>query len=244
MVQFNLLPDVKIEYIKTQAKMRIIIMICIVVSTALLAIFVLLFLNARVLQPAHMNRVTSDINSDVKKIRDTQDIDKILTIQKQLGSLPGLHDSKVISSRLPGYLVQVSPQTTKFTDIETDFTASTMTIKGTSPDLATVNKYVDTLKFTNYKVAGENGKEGKAFSEVVLDKFAVQDKPPKPEEKTTFEIKFKFDPELFKRQKVKDITEDKAVLLIIPNIISTRSETEKPTDLFTKPQEQKKEEDR
>jgi hypothetical protein len=238
MVQFNLLPDVKIEYIKTQAKMRIIIAACIVVSGVLLAIFTILFINARVLQTAHSKSVTNDINGSVKKIQSVQDLDKILTIQKQLGDMSTLHDSKIIASRLPDYLNQLKPEGAKYTDLEIDYTAGTFTLKGTAKDLATVNKYVDTLKFTDYKVAGENGKSGKAFSEVVLTSFAIQEKATSEIEKATFAISMKFDTELFKRQKIQNVAEDKAVTLVTPNIISTRSETEKPKAVTTQPQTQ------
>ncbi len=233
MIQFNLLPDVKLEFIKAQARKRLIILSSFIVSVTFMAIFILLILNVKVAQHKRMSDLTKDIKSSVAKIRETKDIDKILTVQNQLSSLPGLHDQKIISSRLSDYLLQLTPSSAKITNAEVDFAANTIVIKGTTPDLATVNKFTDTLKFTSYKVNNQDGQEGKAFNGVVLSNFSIQDKVTNPQEKATFEITANFDATLFKMIKQQGVLEDKAVSLTIPNIISTRSETEKPTDLFT-----------
>lgn len=232
MIQFNLLPDVKLEFIKAQARKRMIIMVSVIVSVSFITIFVLLLLNVKVAQSKRMNDLTKDIKSSVKKVSDIKDIDKIITVQNQLASLPGLHDQKVISSRVTDYLLQLTPANAKITDVDMDFDAKTMTIKGTAPDLITVNKFADTLKFTKYKVNTADGAEGKAFNNVVLSSFSIQEKATNPAEKATFEISVIFDEQLFKMIKQDGLAEDKAVTLNIPNIISTRSETEKPTELF------------
>ncbi len=232
MIQFNLLPDVKLEFIKAEARKRLIIMISVIVSISFITIFIFLLLNVKVAQSKRMNDLTKDINSSVKKVSDIQDIDKIITVQNQLASLPGLHDQKVISSRVTDFLLQLTPANAKITDVDVDFGAKTMSIKGTAPDLITVNKFADTLKFTKYKVNTEGGAEGKAFSGVVLTSFSVQEKATNPSEKASFSITTNFDEQLFKMIKQQGLPEDKAVTLNIPNIISTRSETEKPTELF------------
>ena len=104
MIQFNLLPDVKIEYIKTRYRKRMIMLISAIASGVTFTIFVLLFLFVRVNQPKHMKDLDKDIKSTVSKIQETKDLDKILTIQNQLNSLPALHD-KLKTDRLhdPGH---------------------------------------------------------------------------------------------------------------------------------------------
>ncbi len=207
-------------------------MSAVIVSAVFIGILVLLLLNVKVAQTKRMGDLTKDINSSVKKVTDIKDIDKIITVQNQLASLPGLHDQKVISSRITDYLLQLTPSNAKITDVELDFGAKTMSIKGTAPDLITVNKFADTLKFTKYKVNTEGGSEGKAFNGVVLTSFSVQDKATNSAEKASFSITTNFDEQLFRMIKQQGLAEDKAVTLNIPNIISTRSETEKPTELF------------
>ncbi|OGL30755.1 hypothetical protein A3F37_04010 [Candidatus Saccharibacteria bacterium RIFCSPHIGHO2_12_FULL_41_12] len=235
MVQFNLLPDIKLEFIKTQARKRLIILASFITSAVFLTIFILLLINVKFAQHKRMNDLTKDIKSSVATIRKTQDLDKIITVQNQLASLPGLHDQKIISSRITDYLIQLTPANVKITDVDADFVANTFSIKGTASELSTVNQFVDTLKFTTFKVNTEGGPEGKAFSGVVLSSFSVQDKATNPAEKVTFNISATFDPYLFKMIKKEGLAEDKAVSLVIPNIISTRSVTEKPTDLFGAP---------
>lgn len=230
MIQFNLLPDVKIEFIRTRYRKRLIMFVSAAISGTFLLIFILLFLFVRFNQPRHMSDLERDIKSTADEIKGTEDIDKILTIQNQLKSLPGLHDQKVISSRVVDYLTQLTPNQATVSDVNIDFEASTMSIQGNASDLATVNKFVDTLKFTDYKVNDEEGASGKAFSDVVLQSFPVASGG-QGGGTASYQINLVFDPVIFKF--VKEVKEgETAVTLKVPNIISTRSETEKPSNLF------------
>ncbi len=121
MIQFNLLPDVKIEFLKTRARKRLIMLISAVASAVCLAVFIVLFLFVRVNQPRHMNDLNKDIKANLSKIQSTQDLDKILTIQNQLNSLPALHDKKVVSSRLIDYLTSLTPNQATISDVNVDF---------------------------------------------------------------------------------------------------------------------------
>lgn len=242
MIQFNLLPDVKLDYVRARTRKRLIIGTSLIVSAVFFGLFLMLFLFVQVNQKKYMNDLTKDISKNVKKLQDQKDLNKVLTIQNQLASLPSLHDQKVVSSRLNDYLVQLVPTQATITNITVDFTAGTIEITGQADNLSTVNKFVDTLKFTDYKVNDSSNKEGKAFSEVVLKSFSV-DKAKQGAQagKTTFSVSFKFDPVIF--QNIKAGQENQGqnnVTLTVPNIISTRSETEKPAALFSPqtPQEQ------
>jgi Tfp pilus assembly protein PilN len=230
MVQFNLLPDVKIEYIKTRNRKRLIILISAIASAVFFAIFLFLLLFVRVNQTRHISDLNKDIKSRTTTIQSTQDLDKILTIQNQLNSLPDLHNKKVVSSRIFGYLVQVKPANTTISGVDVDFQSNTMSIKGSSDSLPTINKFVDNLKFTDYKVNIEGGASGRAFKDVVLGSFGI---PVGGQGGTvTYDIKFLFEPAIF--QTVTGATDSKnAVTLTVPQMISTRSETEKPSgDIF------------
>lgn len=229
MIQFNLLPDVKIEFLKTRQRKRFIMLISAIASVVCFAIFLILFLYVRVSQPAHMNDLNKDIKSNVSKIQSTPDLDKILTIQNQLNALPELHDKKVVSSRLVDYLTKVTPNQATISDVVVDFEASTLSLKGNANSLNTVNKFTDSLKFTDYKVNNEEGANGKAFKDVVLSTFSVGNGG----SSVTYEIALSFDPIIFSQ--VKNVNSDKEnepITLTVPNILSTRSETEKPANLF------------
>ena len=86
MIQFNLLPDVKLEYIKAKKSKRLVALISTLTCAVAIALVVLLFTVVNVFQKQHL----SDLNADIKKystsLKNTKDLDKILTIQNQLKS--------------------------------------------------------------------------------------------------------------------------------------------------------------
>ena len=215
MIQFNLLPDVKLQYIKTRHTKRVVSVVSVIAAGSALIILMLLFLSVQVIQKKHLNDISKDIKTEVSKLQNVQDLDKILTIQNQLASLPDLHAKKPIGSRLFSYIQQVTPTKAFISKIDVDFAANTIKIAGTSDTLATANQYADTLKFATYKTATND--RGKPFSSVVTDLS-------KDEKKATFTIEMNFDPLLFSNLETP--------VLVVPNIISTRSVTEKPSAVF------------
>lgn len=243
MIQFNLLPDVKLQYIKARKNKRFVIVVSVLVSAVAIGIMVLLFLST-VLQKQHLSNVSNDIKQDSEKLTGTPDLDKVLTIQNQLKSLSSLHDKKPEVTRLFGYLPQITPNEVSISELSVDFDQHTIAFRGNADALSTINKFVDTLKFTDYNVplANERGEplvdgngqpqfeSKKAFSSVVLASFSLNPEEPDPKKKAGYEVTIAFDPILF------DIT--KTVSLSIPRnsdgtpFISTRSETEKPRELF------------
>lgn len=220
MVQFNLLPSVKLEYIKATRTKRMVTTIAIITSAAALGIMALLFINVNFVQKRHINNLTTDIQQKSDELESIENIDKILTVQNQLTALTTLHEKKPATDRVLPFLSKVTPQDASISQVTVDFTQNTMGITGTADSLATVNKFVDTLKFTKYKV-GQDGQEIPAFTEVVLTSFSVTN------DEATYQIDVKFNPEIFDNTK--------QVELVVPTIISTRSQTEKPADLFQAP---------
>lgn len=220
MIQFNLLPDVKVDYLKTSRTKRLVVLASLTVTGLALFIFILLFLIVNVFQKQHLNNLNDDIKTSIQNLENVQDLDKVLTVQNQLSQLTGLHDEKPVSSRLNDYLVRLTPTDAKISEVSIDFKASTITIAGSGSNLETINKFADILKFTDYK---EGDTQEKAFSDVVLSSFGVVNDNKKGG-RATYSLEAKYNPAIF------DGT--KSVELIVPNIISTRSVTEKPSDLF------------
>ncbi len=218
MIQFNLLPDVKLEYIKTRRTKRMVILASIIASAISVAVFIIMFTYVNVVQQRHLSNLDNDIQSNIAALEAIPDIDKVLTIQSQLGSLTMLHEAKPASDRILPYLGQVTPAQASVGQVSVDFEDSSMIITGGANTLATVNKFVDTLKFTEFNDKDEPQETANAFSEVVLSSFGVGD------DGASYQISLKFDPMIF------DNTKD--IELIVPNIVSTRSETERPADLF------------
>lgn len=231
MVQFNLLPDVKLNYIKAERTKRMVMLASFSITGLAVFIFVLLFLIVNVFQTKHLGDLNEDIKTKTAELKAIPDLDKVLTVQNQLKALPALHEQKPATSRLVDYLVQVTPADAKISQVVLDMDNSTMTLEGSAGSIETINRFVDTLKFTNYTASTnpETSETGSAFSEVVLTKYGVANGAGGAG-RVSYAIDFKFNPIIFDNTKT--------VKLTVPNIISTRSVVEKPTDLFeAKPKE-------
>jgi Tfp pilus assembly protein PilN len=219
MIQFNLLPDVKQDYLKAKRLKHSVIVISLLVAAASLFIFVMLALTVFAFQKVQIKGLNDSIATNSQKLKATKDLDKILTIQNQLKSLPDLHDQKPVTSRLFTYLAQLTPAQVTIGNVELDYSANTLNISGNADSLGTINKFVDTLKFTTYTDSSSGSNDAKKpFSSVVLASFSRTDKD------ATYQITLAFDPAIF--------DSSSTIVLTTPKIISTRSETEKPTDLF------------
>lgn len=264
MIQFNLLPDVKLEYIKAQRTKHFVVAISVLASAASLGLFIILVLTVNVWQSKTIKDLSGDIKTTSSELKSTKDLNKILTVQSQLGSLSTLHSQKPASQRLFGYLSQVTPAKATISDITADFTLNTLSITGKAPSLDVVNTFTDALKFTSYgqgavkgvwtdgtsyktneavshgrdiyvattdNEASDNTEPGvgsdwqsnwkvapNAFSGVVLSSFG------RTEDGASYTITLSFDPAIF--------SNENAVSLLVPNIVTTRSIVEQPSVLF------------
>lgn len=229
MIQLNLLPDVKLEYIKAQQQKRLVLSVSVLMcglSVALL--FGLLAVGA--LQKHHLSDLSSDISRKSKRLQSTPGIATTLTVQNQLQSLTQLHADKPAASRLFGFLNDVTPTAVSIANFKVDLTTQIATISGSTDTLSSVNKYVDTLKFTKYKTS-DGGSETNAFSGVVLENFGLVSPGTSNSsakaaiaQPATYTISLTFD------KTILDITQQ--VKLVVPNQTTTRSQVSQPTDLF------------
>jgi len=222
MIQLNLLPDVKLQYIAAERSRRMVMSLSILVSAVSIGLLVLLLLYGG-LQKKHLHDLNKDITTESHKLQSQPQIDKILTVQNQLQSLTALHAGKPATDRLFNYLNQITPAQVSISNYSTDFTAQTATITGTADALSTVNKYVDTLKFTTY-TTDVNPTATKAFSNIVLTSFGVSSTGSKSGKTANYTITLAYDKNIF------DITQK--VTLSVPQLTTTRSSLDKPTDLF------------
>jgi hypothetical protein len=189
MIQFNLLPDVKLEYVKTQHTKRLLTVISFFVSVAGIVVLLLSFVSVDVLQKKSLHDLNGDITKYSNQLKNVNDLDKILTVQNQLSTLTNLHDQKPVVSRLYGYVSQVTPAQASLNQLALDFAASTLTVGGSAPSLDAVSSYTDTLKATMYKTS--DSKSTHAFTNVVLSSFG------RTQSGATFTITCTFDPVIF-----------------------------------------------
>lgn len=220
MIQFNLLPDIKIEYMRTR-RMKRMLFIAAIFAVGISVLMIVLTFSMAAVQKNHVNNLDSDIARLESEINSISDLNKILTVQNQLETLPGLYDGRPAVDRLPVYINQVTPADANIFRLDLDFSTFVIEIEGTANSLETVNRFVDALKFTTYSIEDTDVEES-AFSDVVLVSFGKDEQ----EGDSSFTITMTFDPLIFDAtQKVK---------LTVPSKVTTRSELEVPEEgLFT-----------
>lgn len=218
MIQFNLLPKVKLDYVKAKRTQRLTILISLIVSGVSLAVFVLLFTTTLALGK-HSKDLSTDIGKETAKLAEVKDLNKIVTIQNQLNSLPALHSSKPVATRLFDFVKKTTPPNVTIGSFDIDFSqenAGTIKITGGANTISSINVFVDTLKFTTYKTA--DGTSANAFSDVIMT-FSTTEKG------ASYDIALKFDPVIY--------SGTSKVELVVPAAkVTTRSETEKPEAVF------------
>jgi Tfp pilus assembly protein PilN len=193
MIQFNLLPYVKQEYVKARRLRRLVTLASFAVSGAAVFLLVLMVLSVEVVQKKSLHDLNGDISRYSKQLKAVPDLDKILTVQNQLNTLTGLHDQKAVVSRLFGYIAQLTPPQVSISTLTISFVDGTNTInvQGEAPSLDVVNAYADTLKATTYKTDESNSSSTKAFSKVVLTSFGRNSKG------ANYTIDLEYDPAIF-----------------------------------------------
>jgi len=190
MIQFNLLPDVKQEYIKSQRLKRLMVSVSFMASAIAVGVLIVAFFTVYIAQKKIISDLNSSISTSSTALKNEPHISDILTVQSQLNSLATLNGQKPVASRVFGYLSQLAPTQTTISDMRVDYTQNTMTFNGNAPSLDAVNTFIDSLKFTNYTVKGSSTAQP-AFSSVVLASFS------RSATSATYSITFSFDPAIF-----------------------------------------------
>lgn len=245
MIEFNLLPDVKLAYMRAQRFKRLVITASVFVVMVTLLFSGILALNVYILQRNHIASVTEDIQLSAQEIREIDQIDRVLTVQNQLNTISGLHEEKPVVSRLFSFIATVTPLEVEITELEVNFDEEVIVISGETATLENVNVYTDTLKFTEYMIVPEDLEDDEnalnnliededtellpAFKGVELNDFT------RNPDGASFVIRIRYNPEIF--------SSDNLVQLIIEETISTRSEQETPDVLFIAPTEEEEEEE-
>jgi Tfp pilus assembly protein PilN len=216
MIQFNLLPAVKLEFIKAQRLKRLIAIVSIIVSAVTLAIFIFTYVFVEIVQPKSIKNLDKDISSQTTKL-NSPDLNKLLTIQSQVTTLSTLHDQKPVISRIFDLLPKVLPTGTGVSTVSVDFTADNLTFTGPANNVETINTLADGLKNATYTVNGDATTAKLAFSGISLSGLTI---PVNSSTKLTYSVSLKFDPNLFNSLDTVDVQ--------VPKTITTVSATGLP----------------
>ncbi len=223
MITLNLLPDIKKEYLRAKKIKGLFITGAFFVSVISIAIVALVAIYVQGYQRSQINSSQTSINTSINTLNATEDLDKIVTLQKQLLALPALNDDTTAVNRLFNFLSILTPNDVSITSLDINFTDGKIEVRGNGIDPKAVNTFIDTLKNASF-IYTENPEPQVAFSSVVLSAINTDGG-------SIYETRFNFDVRIF------DPTIE-GLKLSVPNITSTRSYTEKPKSLF----EQKEEE--
>ncbi len=169
MIELNLLPDVKQEFVHAQRLRRKIISAMILLIIISVGIVALIAFNLYVVQSVHEKIVDGDIKNHAKQLEDQSNLTRDLTVQNQLSALSDLHKNKDIYSRLFDYLRVLNPRAPnniKISQLKVDNETKTITIDGSAVDYKAVGVFKDTLD--NATLNSSQGGDSKVFTDVQL----------------------------------------------------------------------------
>ena len=222
-VQFNLLPDIKMKRVQAQRSKSLIVSIAFLASAVAIGVLVVVFFSVAVVQKKMLSDADADIVKYSKELKTIPDIEKKLTIQNQLNTLPDLHQKKHITSRIFSYLPVVTPSQVTISRISLDLANNTMVIDGNADSHLTVNTFIDTLKFTTYKV-GDQDSGAKAFPSVTESSFAVG------QGNVSYGLTISFDPALFANNLLDSEGRPQTPQLVVPQLTTTHASANNSTE--------------
>ncbi|HEV2412424.1 MAG TPA: PilN domain-containing protein [Candidatus Saccharimonadales bacterium] len=169
MVELNLLPDVKREYIETQHLKRNIIALSILAILISIAVVVLMAFYVNVVQSIAQTNVKNDITKSTTQLHAIPQLSKILTVQDALSTLPTLKSQQVINSRLFAYLTDLVPTTVALNKLDIEQSATSIEFDGVSQDYTSLNVFADDLKDAQLTYGPSNNRQTiQPFSKVVI----------------------------------------------------------------------------
>lgn len=224
-VQFNLLPDVKVDYARAKLTQDKVTKIASLVAGTTLAILIILLISVDVLQKKQLSDANGQVNQAASQLQAVPNLSKVLTVQYQLQTLATLHSSKHISSRLFTYLSQLTPAKASLGQLTLDIAHNVVTISGTADSQATVNTFIDTLKFANFQI-GIDSTTYPAFTSVVESSFNINPT------NVSYTLNVQFDPRLFANNLTDSQGQLQSPKLVIKTQTTTRSALSTPSDLF------------
>lgn len=197
MIEVNLLPDVKREYLRAQQVKHAVIVASVLASLVAIVVAVLLLAYVQVVQPQHRKNLQKDIDSSITEIKNKPDGTKIVTVQGVLEQIPGLQDKKTITSNLFGYLTSFTPRDVSYSEVKLDLASGTLSLSGSAKDYEKVNVLANNLKSAVFTYKnGDSQSTTKPFSSVVFQTLnkADQSATGKP---VGFQLTVSIDPVMF-----------------------------------------------
>lgn len=153
MIQINLLPDVKQEYLRARKVRNFAISVAILAGLASVAIVVLLLMALGV-QKGREALADNAIKTEYESLSQIEDLSELVTLQNQLSLIGDQHDNKTMDSRLFSLLQAINPpapNNIQFTTVSLDPEDTILTIEGVATQgynaVETLTKTIRNTKF-------------------------------------------------------------------------------------------------
>jgi hypothetical protein len=223
MVQLNLLPDVKKEFLHAERARRRTIAIAILVTIAAAGLTVLFAFYVYGIQSVVLYTQTQDIQRKSTELKNIKDIDKYLAIQNQLANLSQLHENKINMSRLMDFLPALNPAPPKnvtLNSLDVATAEDTLTLIGKVKDYAGLTTFKDTLVNAEYTYSGQGESDKtRLFSTVAIESAVLEG------DMVKFSIVTVYDKNAF-------LQKTQGVSVKVPSIETTQSVVGSPQPIF------------
>lgn len=179
MIELNLLPDVKQEFLRTQRQKKLIISSMILISIVAGGIVLLMVFFVFVAQPGLRLLVDNDVKSKTTELNKNKNLTRNLTIQNQLTTITQLHEDKGVYERFFDYFKNLNPETPNNISISQatlDPATETILIEATAKNFQAIAVFQDTLKNAELKYADPDTKEAQKvplFSQVDISEAGL-----------------------------------------------------------------------
>jgi Tfp pilus assembly protein PilN len=176
MIELNLLPDVKRDFVRAQRARRQVVAGMILLSLGAAGLVVALALYVYGGQFAIGQLLDSNIKNKSEELSGVKDLDDYLTIQNQLRALPALHSDKYVYARLFDFLPTLNPappNNVHITRLTVDKEAGTVTIVGYARDYKAVTVFENTVD--NAELSYTDNDSGEQKSESFVKEIAMSE---------------------------------------------------------------------
>lgn len=163
MIEINLVPDVKQEFIRARRVRSVVVSLTILVGAIAIAVVAILLMVVYGWQGVQKKLTNDKIESESAKLSAVEGLDSALTIQNQLGTLPAMHESKPINSRIFDILATLSPpesSTVAISKFDVDSSMKTITIEAQSAEgYPALEVFRKTIEATEFRFKNSNNEE-------------------------------------------------------------------------------------
>ena len=229
MIELNLLPDVKKEFIRAQRTRNTVISGAIFVCIVAVGAIALLATTVYGAQNVWKENLKKEIATNHQIVADKQEINKYLAVQSQLQALDQKAQERSVYARLFDYLPQLNPAP-PFNVTIYDFVlakdTATITMSGSANSFEAVNNFKYTLEQVKLSYALEDGTKNETalFTEVISGSPALSSTN-SGKVQAIFDFTIIFAPEAFD-QSHKDIK------ITVPKLVTSDGDRNAPKELF------------